>query len=116
MTQMRLILADFIFICGNLRPSCGNLRSIFNFDAALGSSGCDPAVVEYQRLSSSAHPLWHRRRGTGVVAMPFTTSEQHRVVAVRTPEIAIEFSMDDGGLRSLRRIGGPNMIGHGQPR
>jgi hypothetical protein len=48
--------------------------------------------------------------------MPFTISEQHRVVAVHTPEIAIEFSMDDGGLRSLRRIGGPNLIGHGEPR
>jgi hypothetical protein len=48
--------------------------------------------------------------------MPFTTSEQRRIVIVHTPEIAIEFSMDDGGLRALRRIDGPNLIGYGEPR
>ena len=49
--------------------------------------------------------------------MPFTTKNQsQRIVSVRTPQIELEFSMDDGGLRSLRRVGGPNVIGYGDPR
>jgi starch synthase (maltosyl-transferring) len=48
--------------------------------------------------------------------MPFTTSEQRRVVALHTPEIEIAFSMDDGGLRSLRRVGGPSVLGYGVPQ
>jgi hypothetical protein len=48
--------------------------------------------------------------------MPFTTSQQRRTIAVQTPEIAVEFSMDDGGLRSLRRADGPNVLGYGEPR
>jgi starch synthase (maltosyl-transferring) len=48
--------------------------------------------------------------------MSFTTSEQHRNITVQTPEITIEFSMDDGGLRSLRRAGGPNLLGYGEPQ
>src|SRR5262245_58668412 len=62
-------------------------------------------------------PFSRRRlHATGAVAMPFTTSEQRRIVSVQTPEIAIEFSMDDGGLRSLGRADGPNLLGHGEPR
>jgi starch synthase (maltosyl-transferring) len=48
--------------------------------------------------------------------MPFTTSQERRIVAVHTPEIELEFSMDDGGLRSLRRVGGPNVVGYGARR
>src|SRR5512138_2775055 len=48
--------------------------------------------------------------------MPFTTSEKRRHITVQTPDIAIEFSTDDGGLRSLRRAGGPDLIGYGEPR
>ncbi len=48
--------------------------------------------------------------------MPFTTTQSQRIVSVRTPQIELEFSMDDGGLRSLRRVGGPNVLGHGDPR
>jgi starch synthase (maltosyl-transferring) len=48
--------------------------------------------------------------------MLFTTSQDRRTVVVRTPDISIEFSLDDGGLRSLRRTDGPNVIGYGDPR
>jgi hypothetical protein len=48
--------------------------------------------------------------------MPFTTSQHRRIIAVQTPEIAVEFSMDDGGLRALRRVDGPNLLGYGEPR
>jgi hypothetical protein len=48
--------------------------------------------------------------------MSFTTNQHQRIVTVQTPDIAIEFSMDDGGLRSLRRANGPNLLGYGQPR
>jgi glycosidase len=48
--------------------------------------------------------------------MPFTSSQNRRTIVVRTPEIALEFSLDDGGLRALGRISGPNLIGYGDPR
>src|SRR5262245_37658880 len=58
---------------------------------------------------------WRGLRVAGA-AMPFTTSEQRRIIAVQTPDIEMEFSLDDGGLRSLRRAGGPNVLGYGAPR
>lgn len=48
--------------------------------------------------------------------MAFTSSQERRTVTVRTPDIVIEFSLDDGGLRALRRTDGPNLIGYGSPR
>jgi hypothetical protein len=48
--------------------------------------------------------------------MSFTTSQNRQTAAVHTPEIELEFSIDDGGLRLLRRTGGPNVIGYGGPR
>ncbi|HEX5691063.1 MAG TPA: hypothetical protein VFX76_13710, partial [Roseiflexaceae bacterium] len=48
--------------------------------------------------------------------MPFTITSNRYTVALRAPEIELEFSTDDGGLRLLRRIGGPNLIGYGDPR
>jgi starch synthase (maltosyl-transferring) len=49
--------------------------------------------------------------------MPLFTRRQDRlIVTVNTPEIELSFSLEDGGLRSLRRIGGPNVIGYGNPR
>jgi hypothetical protein len=46
----------------------------------------------------------------------FTTSQNHETVALSTSEIALAFSRDDGGLRMLRRAGGPNVLGYGTPR
>jgi hypothetical protein len=34
MRHMKQIAADFVWLCGNLRPICGNLRSLFDFDVA----------------------------------------------------------------------------------
>ena len=31
----------------------------------------------------------------------------------RTSEVELSIAKDDGGLRTLRRVGGPNLIGHG---
>ncbi|GAB4207201.1 MAG: alpha-amylase family glycosyl hydrolase [Roseiflexaceae bacterium] len=44
----------------------------------------------------------------------FTTSQDRHTITVTTPELELAFSRDDGGLRVLRRIGGPNVLGHGQ--
>jgi glycosidase len=46
----------------------------------------------------------------------FSTSQNHELVTVVTAEITVGFSRDDGGLRVLRRAGGPNVLGYGQPR
>jgi len=48
--------------------------------------------------------------------MAFTSSQERRTVTVRTPDIVIVFSLDDGGLRALQRTDGPNLIGYGNPR
>src|SRR5436853_6059161 len=50
-------------------------------------------------------------------AMPsFTTIQERHTVIVSTAEIELAFSLDDGGLRMLRRAGGPNVIGYGEGR
>jgi hypothetical protein len=36
------------------------------------------------------------------------------IITIRTAEIVLAFSLDDGGLRVLQRIDGPNVLGHGQ--
>ncbi|MEO7912899.1 MAG: alpha-amylase, partial [Roseiflexaceae bacterium] len=46
----------------------------------------------------------------------FTTSQDHALITVVTTEITLAFSRDDGGLRMLRRAGGPNVLGYGVPR
>ena len=43
------------------------------------------------------------------------TSKQPDTITVSTQEIALAFSLEDGGLRELRRGGGPNAIGFGAP-
>lgn len=43
----------------------------------------------------------------------FTTSQDRHIVNVSMPEIELAFSLDDGGLRVLQRVGGPNVIGYG---
>jgi hypothetical protein len=48
--------------------------------------------------------------------MPFfTTSRDSDTFAVHTPELTLAFSLEDGGLRTLRRAGGSNVIGYGAP-
>ncbi len=46
----------------------------------------------------------------------FTTSQNHELVTVATPEITLAFSREDGGLRVLQRAGGPNVLGYGVAR
>jgi len=46
----------------------------------------------------------------------FTTSQNHALVTVATSEITLAFSRDDGGLRVLQRVGGPNVLGYGVAR
>src|SRR5262245_17134811 len=46
----------------------------------------------------------------------FTVTQEHQTVVVHTPEIELAFSLDDGGLRMLRRSGGPNVVGYGDAR
>jgi len=46
----------------------------------------------------------------------FTTSQNHELVTLVTSEITLAFSRDDGGLRVLRRAGGPNVLGYGVAR
>lgn len=46
----------------------------------------------------------------------FTLSQHADTVTLATAEIELAFSRDDGGLRELRRIGGPNVLGYGEPR
>lgn len=49
--------------------------------------------------------------------MPLHTGSQARlIVTINTSEIELSFSLEDGGLRSLRRAGGPNVIGYGDAR
>jgi starch synthase (maltosyl-transferring) len=40
----------------------------------------------------------------------------HELVTVRLGDIELAFSREDGGLRALSRIGGPNVLGYGAPR
>lgn len=42
-----------------------------------------------------------------------TVTESTQVLTFRTAEVELSIAKDDGGLRSLRRVGGPNLIGHG---
>ena len=46
----------------------------------------------------------------------FTTSQDRYTVTVQAPEVELAFSLDDGGLRVLRRIDGPNLVGYGEAR
>jgi hypothetical protein len=46
----------------------------------------------------------------------FTTSQNQHIVVIHTPEIELAFSLEDGGLRMLRRSGGPNVVGYGERR
>jgi glycosidase len=46
----------------------------------------------------------------------FSTTQNHELVTVATAEVTVAFSRDDGGLRVLRRAGGPNVLGYGRPR
>lgn len=47
--------------------------------------------------------------------MPFSISQERRIITVRTSEIILAFSLDDGGLRWISRIDAPNLIGYGEP-
>lgn len=44
---------------------------------------------------------------------PFTISREQANYTLRTPEIALAFSVEHGGLRLLQRAGGPNVLGYG---
>ncbi|HJZ50043.1 MAG TPA: alpha-amylase family glycosyl hydrolase, partial [Roseiflexaceae bacterium] len=46
----------------------------------------------------------------------FSISQDYELVTIATAEITIAFSRDDGGLRVLQRVGGPNVIGYGVGR
>lgn len=46
----------------------------------------------------------------------FTTHQDRQVVSVKTAEVELAFSLDDGGLRTLRRLNRPNTIGYGSTR
>lgn len=46
---------------------------------------------------------------------PFSTNRDQYRVTLTTPDLTLAFSIDDGGLRELRRNGGPNLLGHGKP-
>lgn len=46
---------------------------------------------------------------------PFTLSRSQDLATLTTPDLALVFSLDDGGLRELRRAGGPNLLGYGRP-
>lgn len=45
-----------------------------------------------------------------------TISQDQLTVTVRAPEIELAFSLENGGLRGLRRLDGPNVVGYGEPR
>lgn len=46
----------------------------------------------------------------------FTLNHDRDQTLVATDEIVLSFSHDDGGLRELRRVDGPNLVGHGAAR
>lgn len=49
--------------------------------------------------------------------MPNVSVAQDRQhITFRTDEVELVFSLDDGGLRVLRRVGGPNVVGYGPPQ
>jgi glycosidase len=48
--------------------------------------------------------------------VPFAISRDQDVYTLNTPEIALSFSGEHGGLRSLQRAGGPNVLGYGASR
>jgi starch synthase (maltosyl-transferring) len=48
--------------------------------------------------------------------MAFTHTQTRERFVVTCDELAIGFSRDDGGLRTLRRAGGPELAGHGDAR
>ena len=43
----------------------------------------------------------------------FTLSRSQDLATLTTPDLALAFSLEDGGLRELRRTGGPNLLGYG---
>lgn len=43
----------------------------------------------------------------------FSIHRDNDTVTLHTPELDLAFSLEDGGLRKLQRIGGPNVLGHG---
>lgn len=43
----------------------------------------------------------------------FTLTKDYHRISLRTAEVALSFSLDDGGLCALGRIGGINLIGYG---
>ena len=45
----------------------------------------------------------------------FTLRSTRHALIVTLAELELEFSLDDGGLRALRRPGGPDVIGRGAP-
>jgi hypothetical protein len=46
----------------------------------------------------------------------FTTTQNKHTLTVWTPEVELVFSLEDGGLRSLRRRDGVNVLGYGTPQ
>jgi starch synthase (maltosyl-transferring) len=44
---------------------------------------------------------------------PFAIGRDHDTYTLTTPEIALAFSGEHGGLQSLQRAGGPNVLGYG---
>jgi starch synthase (maltosyl-transferring) len=48
--------------------------------------------------------------------MTFSVNLSRELLTVEMPEVTLGFSADDGGLRVLRRSGGANLAGHGDPR
>ena len=45
----------------------------------------------------------------------FTLIQNNDTVTLATAEVELSFSREDGGLRGLRRVGGPNVLGYGNP-
>ncbi len=54
-------------------------------------------------------------RATEFNMASFTLIQNNDTVTLTTAEIELSFSREDGGLRGLRRVGGLNMLGHGNP-
>jgi hypothetical protein len=46
----------------------------------------------------------------------FTSSSDRDTFTLRTSELTLAFSLEDGGLRALSRVDGPNVLGYGTPR
>ena len=46
----------------------------------------------------------------------FTLAKNYHRISVQTAEVELSFSLDDGGLCALKRLGGVNLLNHGSPQ